>query len=170
MGGPYQRCAKQGWFFWATQLEHCDSLIYPLQVGWKHIRTTSFLANSPTVAVFHALGKTQLYTRLIARRSITLSPSSSYESTKLPAYQTRIYKGDGQTVKLLGSGQRDCLENSRGKVFACSKECPGDEAQGMSHGFLVIQTQVRTTCVPTAVESQTRLSVWRSKRCCVAKA
>ena len=51
------------------------------------------------------------------------------------------------------------MEISRGKVFACSKECPGDEAQGMSHSFLVIQTQVRTTCVPTAVESQTRLSV-----------
>ena len=46
------------------------------------------------------------------------------------------------------------------RVFACSRGCPGDEAQGMSHGFVVIQIQLRTTCVPTAVESQTRLSVY----------
>ena len=48
--------SNRGGLFRSTQLNHCDSLIYPLQVGWKHIRTTSFLANSPTVAVFHALG------------------------------------------------------------------------------------------------------------------
>ena len=72
----------------------------------------SVLANSPTVAVFHALGKTQLYTRLIARRSITLSPSSSYESTKLSAYQTRIYKGDGQTVSILVPAKPHGPENS----------------------------------------------------------
>ena len=89
---------NRGGFFWATQLEHCDSLIYPLQVGWKHIRTMSFLANSATVAVFHALGKTQLYTRLTARRSITLSPSPSYESTKL-RHAEPVAEGDGRGVR-----------------------------------------------------------------------
>ena len=71
-----------------------------------------------------------------------------------------IYKGDGQEVKALMFWPARLLEKSFGEVFACSKECPGDEAQGMSHGFVAIQAQLRTTCVPTAVGSQTRLSVF----------
>ena len=57
---------------------------------------------------------------------------------KAPCHGLVVAEGDGQAVKLLRSGQRDCLTNSFGKLFACSRECPGDKEQGMSHGFVAI--------------------------------
>ena len=83
------------------------------------------------------------------------------DATTLPASETNAGSNSESAFEYssLCSGQRDCLKNSFGKVFACSRECPGDEAQGMSHGFVAIQIQLRITCVPTAVESQMRLSV-----------
>ena len=71
--------------------------------------------------MFHALGKTQLYTRLTARRSITLSPSPSYESTKL-RHAEPVAEGDGRGVRALRFWPARLLEKKWCTRFAMDKK------------------------------------------------